>query len=108
MNVKGAKYAGRDRNPRVEGDSFLKLQQSSDITWLLWKEWQEARKLANLRYSFVLHITNADTQRLIATALRNTGQKLVDWPGTWFSTGTNEGKAIMGMWNSVISFVVNL
>jgi hypothetical protein len=60
------------------------------------------------RYLFVLYITNDNTQRLIATALRNMGQKLVDWARIWFSTETNEGKAIMGMRNSLVSFVVKL
>ncbi|KAJ4369598.1 hypothetical protein N0V83_005360 [Neocucurbitaria cava] len=76
-------------------DDLPSLRALSDVLWGFWN--RENENVKNIRYFFVLGVTNEVTNQLIATCLQNAGGKeLSDWPGTSFGTGTEEGHALLG------------
>jgi hypothetical protein len=50
----------------------------------------------NIRYFFMLGISNDQTNELIARCLKNAGKELKEWPGVTFDTATDEGHALLG------------
>jgi hypothetical protein len=50
----------------------------------------------NIRYFFMLGISNDETNELIARCLKNVGKELKEWPGVTFDTATDEGHALLG------------
>lgn len=59
--------------------------------------------VANVRFFFMIGISNDVTNRLIASALRDVRGTLKEWPGTEFGMGTEQGRALLGMWRSTMS-----
>jgi hypothetical protein len=51
----------------------------------------------NIRYFFMLGISNELTNQIIASCLQRAKKELSEWPGTSFSTDTDEGHALLGM-----------
>ncbi|KAF1844423.1 uncharacterized protein K460DRAFT_250326, partial [Cucurbitaria berberidis CBS 394.84] len=85
-------YAGRkDANP----DDLPRLRALSDILWAFWTR-ENSANVMQIRYFFVLGITNDQTNQLIASCLERAGKALVEWPGVSFDTATEEGHALLG------------
>jgi hypothetical protein len=72
-----------------------RLRSFSDILWAYWV--RDNPDVKNIRYLIMLGISNDETNQLIASALKNVGAKLGEWPGTEFGTEGVEGKALLGM-----------
>jgi hypothetical protein len=66
----------------------------SDILWGFWV--RDNPNVKNIRYFFMLGISNDQTQQLIASCLKNAKKELSAWPGVSFNTGTDEGHALLG------------
>ena len=52
--------------------------------------------IQNIKYFFMMGISNDQTNQLIATCLQKKGKQLSEWPGTDFGTETDEGHALLG------------
>ncbi|EMD94635.1 hypothetical protein COCC4DRAFT_147813 [Bipolaris maydis ATCC 48331] len=84
-------YAGK-RSPNLE--DLPALRAFSDILWGYWV--RDNAHVGNVRFLFMIGISNDVTNRLIASALRDVQQTLGEWPGTEFGMGTEQGKALLG------------
>jgi hypothetical protein len=71
-----------------------RLRALSDILWGFWV--RDNPNVKNIRYFFMLGISNDQTQRLIASCLKNAKKELSAWPGVSFNTDTDEGHALLG------------
>lgn len=54
--------------------------------------------MRNIKYFFMMDITNRVTNRLIAKALKSRGEVLGRWPGARFEADGEEGHALLGKW----------
>lgn len=71
-----------------------KLRAFSDVLWGYWN--RNNADIKNIRYFFMLGISNDESNQLIATCLQNAGKRLDEWPGAEFDTSTDEGHALVG------------
>jgi hypothetical protein len=71
-----------------------RLRALSDILWGFWI--RDNPNVKNIRYFFMLGISNDQTQQLIASCLKNAKKELSAWPGVSFNTDTDEGHALLG------------
>lgn len=74
------------------------LQSLFDILWGYWV--RDNANVKNIRYFFMLGISNDQTDQLIASCLKNTQEELKKWPVTSFGTDTDGGHALLGMYHS--------
>ena len=51
----------------------------------------------NVKYFFMLGISNDQTNELVDMCLQKKETTLQEWPGTMFDTSSNEGLALLGM-----------
>ncbi|XPS75852.1 hypothetical protein M3J09_007918 [Ascochyta lentis] len=70
------------------------LRAFSDILWGYWI--RQNPDVKNIRYFFMLGISNEETNQLIAACLAAKGKTLREWPGVRFDTATDEGHALLG------------
>ena len=64
---------------------------------MIWGFWnRDNANVRNIRYFFMIGISNDLTNQLIASCLRNERKQLSEWPGAEFSTTTEEGHALLG------------
>jgi hypothetical protein len=71
-----------------------RLRSLSDILWAYWV--RDNPDVKNIRYLIMLGISNDQTNQLIASALKNVGGTLKEWPGTSFGMDKDEGRALLG------------
>jgi hypothetical protein len=84
-------YGGK-KDPAKE--DLPQLRAFSDVIWGFWN--RDNPNVRNIRYFFMIGISNDATNQLIASCLRNAQKQLSNWPGTQFSTATDEGHALLG------------
>jgi hypothetical protein len=82
---------GKDADPAL----LPRLRSFSDIMWAYWV--RDNPNIKNIRYFFMLGISNDQTNKLIASVLQKTGKTLSEWPGVSVEMDTDEGKALLGM-----------
>ncbi|KAK1908835.1 hypothetical protein P3342_006714 [Pyrenophora teres f. teres] len=70
------------------------LRAFSDVIWGYWN--RNNPDIKNIRYFFMVGISNDLTNQLIASSLVNKKTELTEWPGIEFSTATDEGHALLG------------
>jgi hypothetical protein len=87
-------YANK-KDPDVALLPQLKLL--SDVLWGYWV--RDNSDVENIRYFFMLGISNSLTNQIIASCLQKAKKKLVEWPGVDFGTETDEGHALLGLPN---------
>jgi hypothetical protein len=75
-------------------DDLPQLRAFSDVLWGFWN--RDNDNVGNIRYFFMIGVSNDLTNNLIAFCLRNAKKQLSKWPGTEFSTATDEGYALLG------------
>ncbi|KAI5376525.1 hypothetical protein J4E82_004746 [Alternaria postmessia] len=75
-------------------DDLPQLRAFSDIMWAFWV--RNNPNVRNIRYFFMIGISNDLTNQIIASCLRDAGAELSEWPGTSFSTTTDQGHALLG------------
>ncbi|KAH6644834.1 hypothetical protein C7974DRAFT_420258 [Boeremia exigua] len=71
-----------------------RLRAFSDILWAYWA--RANPDVTNIRFFFMLGISNDETNQLIARCLHNAGKELSEWPGVEFGADTEEGHALIG------------
>ena len=71
-----------------------KLRAFSDVLWGYWN--RNNANVEDVKYFFMLGISNDRTNQLIASCLESKGKVLSEWPGTVFDTATDEGHALLG------------
>ncbi|KAJ4316879.1 hypothetical protein N0V94_005221 [Neodidymelliopsis sp. IMI 364377] len=84
-------YGGRKP---ASTSALPRLRAFSDVLWGYWN--RQNPNIKNIRYFFMLGISNDETNKLIATCLQKSGKTLNEWPGTKFGTETDEGHALVG------------
>ncbi|KAF2621471.1 hypothetical protein BU25DRAFT_379643, partial [Macroventuria anomochaeta] len=84
-------YGGRKP---VDPTKLPRLRAFSDILWGYWN--RNNPDIKNIRYFFMLGISNDQTNQLIDTCLQKAGKQLSEWPGMEFDTKTDEGHALLG------------
>lgn len=70
------------------------LRALSDVLWGFWN--RDNPNIQNIRYFFMLGISNDMTNKIIASCLHKAGKELSEWPGTSFMADTDEGHALIG------------
>ncbi|EDU43710.1 conserved hypothetical protein [Pyrenophora tritici-repentis Pt-1C-BFP] len=75
-------------------DELPELRAFSDVIWGYWN--RNNPDIKNIRYFFMVGISNDLMNELIASSLTNKKARLAKWPGTEFSTATDEGHALLG------------
>lgn len=80
----------------IPKEGLPQLQRFSDIAWLYWS--QIAANKQQIEYFFNVAIINVETQMAIRRALKATNQNFSAWPGAVFSTDSDEGKVLLGMY----------
>jgi hypothetical protein len=85
-------WYGEKRDPDMA--DLPKLRRLSDVLWGFW--FRDNPDIKNIRYFFMIGISNDLTNQLIVSALKNAKKKLTEWPGARYSTETDEGKALLG------------
>ncbi|KAF1914819.1 hypothetical protein BDU57DRAFT_596691 [Ampelomyces quisqualis] len=80
----------KDANPAL----LPRLRFFSDIMWAYWV--RDNPKIKDIRYFFVLGISNDQTNQVIASVLQKKGKTLSAWPGLTVGTESDEGKALLG------------
>jgi hypothetical protein len=83
-----------------------KLRRLSDILWGVWT--RDNPDVKDIRYFFMVGISNDMTNQIMASALKNTNKKLREWPGTKYSTTSDEGKALLGKYTQMPRWVTLL
>ncbi|KAF1994511.1 hypothetical protein P154DRAFT_585619 [Amniculicola lignicola CBS 123094] len=94
-------YMGPKKNPPVT--VFPALKSWSDVTFLQWAGLtsKAGKSAGNIRHIISSPVENKPSQALIARALKNAKKELGAWPGTSFTTTTDEGKALLAAPNGV-------
>jgi hypothetical protein len=82
----GSKDANKEDLPQ--------LRAFSDIVWGFWN--RDNPNIKDIRYFFMIGISNDATNQVIARCLKNVDKALSEWPGAEFSTATDEGHALLG------------
>jgi hypothetical protein len=75
-------------------DDLPQLRAFSDILWGFWV--RNNPNVKNIRYFFMIGISNDLTNQIIASCLHGANKELSEWPGTDFSTATDQGHALLG------------
>jgi hypothetical protein len=101
LNRESPKWAAKDRHPPLPDDELPKLNQFSDVAWIVWKAmhklpWSSETRLHHLRYFMSVSITNVETQKILKRALEANDWELSEWPGHTFERIWPETKAILG------------
>ena len=77
------------------------LRASSDVAWCFWNRAQADPgngSIRHIKYFIVANLVNSETQRLVKRAVASLGKEEPDnWPGNDFSTDTEEGQALLGV-----------
>jgi hypothetical protein len=81
----------RDPDPAL----LPRLRSLSDVLWGFWN--RDNPNIKNIRYFFMLGISNDETNQVIASCLKKAKKELSEWPGTSFKTDTDEGHALLGI-----------
>jgi len=98
QNRLGPYHAAQERRPKVSADQVPPLYRSSDISWAMWlKLAGPIGQLTNIKYYFSLAISNELTSRIMARALKESGDVLSPFPGKRYWTNLPEGSALLGM-----------
>lgn len=71
-----------------------RLRALSDVLWGYWN--RDNPNITNIRYFFMLGISNELTNQIIASCLKKVKKNLAEWPGATFMTNTDEGVALLG------------
>jgi hypothetical protein len=82
------------------------LRSLSDVLWGYWI--RDNPNVKNIRYFFMLGISNDLTNQIIASCLQRAKQELAEWPGTSFSTDSDEGHALLGRLLRIFSPIQDL
>lgn len=69
------------------------LKLLSDVLWGYWV--RDNPNVKNIRYFFMLGISNDLTNQLIASCLQKAKKQLSEWPGVSFDISTDEGHALL-------------
>ncbi|KAH7071743.1 hypothetical protein FB567DRAFT_612413 [Paraphoma chrysanthemicola] len=77
-----------------------RLRSLSDVLWGFWN--RDNPNIKNIRYFFMLGISNEATNQVIASCLQKANKELCEWPGTEFKTDTDQGHAILGTPNGAV------
>ncbi|KAI4697456.1 uncharacterized protein J4E84_000586 [Alternaria hordeiaustralica] len=85
-------WGGGTKEPNK--DDLPQLRAFSDIIWGFWV--RNNPNIKNIRYFFMIAISNEVTNQIIASCLRDRNTELSEWPGTDFSTTTDQGHALLG------------
>jgi hypothetical protein len=70
------------------------LRSFSDVLWGYWN--RDNPNIKNIRYFFMIGISNDHTNEIISSCLLKAKKKLVEWPGVSFTTDTDAGHALLG------------
>ncbi|KAF1928401.1 uncharacterized protein M421DRAFT_92650 [Didymella exigua CBS 183.55] len=103
--VSGAAGAWGVSNPPV--DELPKLRQMSHTARGIWRRVRpDGEGLGNLKYFIVSQVVNAETEHLIADALKTyrlqaRQTELSEWPGVTWAVETQEGAAMLGSPNGL-------
>lgn len=84
----------------IKTQTLSRPSSPSDIFWGYWN--RNNPNVRNIRYFFMLGISNDVTNQLIARCLQNVGKELQEWPGVTFATSTDEGRALLGSPNGAV------
>lgn len=82
-----------NRKP-AEAAKLPALRAFSDLLWGYWSK--NNPDIKNVRFFFMMGISNDQTNALIATCLHNRKETLKEWPGVDFDTNSDEGHALVG------------
>jgi len=85
-------WGGGTKEPNK--NDLPQLRAFSDIIWGFWV--RNNPNIKNIRYFFMIAISNEVTNQIIASCLRDRNTELSEWPGTDFSTSTDQGHALLG------------
>ncbi|KAH7406736.1 hypothetical protein DE146DRAFT_753290 [Phaeosphaeria sp. MPI-PUGE-AT-0046c] len=88
-------WFGNSKDPDIA--LLPRLRSFSDVMWAYWI--RDNPDIQNIRYFFMLGISNDQTNQLIASCLEKAGKKLSEWPGLIFDTSSDEGHALLGSQN---------
>ncbi|KAH6025740.1 hypothetical protein HBI83_061410 [Parastagonospora nodorum] len=91
-------WYGNKKEPPQDQLPHLKLL--SDILWGYWV--RDNPDVKNIRYFFMLGISNDQTNQIIASCLKRAKKELKEWPGASFDTSTEEGHALLGSPNGAV------
>lgn len=80
------------RKPKT--DEVSALRTLADMLWAAWA--RDNSDIKNIRYFWAQGVSNNDTGAILATALKNGGKNLGEWPGTTFNMTSEEGSALLG------------
>lgn len=101
MDRESPRYAGKDREPKVEGSGLPDLQSFSDVAWIYWNGL--SKDPTKIRHFLSVVISNSDTQGIIGRAMRNVNSlAMTPWPGKEFSADSDNGKALLGKCISLV------
>ncbi|KAJ4341283.1 hypothetical protein N0V95_007289 [Ascochyta clinopodiicola] len=78
----------------ADASKLPQLRAFSDVMWGYWVRGNP--NVRNIRYFFMLGVSNDETNQLIARCLEAKGRALSEWPGARFDTKTEEGHALLG------------
>lgn len=103
QNIKSPQKAGKELQDPVPDSMMPKLSRSSDIAWGLWTlaAAGSMERLKNVHFFFSISITNKPTLVTIVRALEDTQSAFAPWPGKLFFTMTEQGKALLGMFDTI-------
>jgi hypothetical protein len=101
LNRESPRWAAPDRIPPVSVEQLPKLNQFSDVSWIIWKAmhkpaWSSETRLNHLKYFMSVSVTNKETQQILKRALEANHWELSEWPGHAFERMWSETKAILG------------
>lgn len=82
-----------NRKP-ADATKLPKLRAFSDVLWGYWN--RDNPDVKNVKFFFMMGISNDQTNALVATCLRKKKEVLKEWPGVEFDTGSDEGHALLG------------
>ncbi|KAF2828230.1 hypothetical protein CC86DRAFT_439187 [Ophiobolus disseminans] len=85
-------WYGNKKDPEIA--QLPHLHALSDILWAFWN--RDNSNVKNIKYFFMLGISNEETNQIVASCLHKAGKTLSEWPGASFMTNTEEGHALLG------------
>ncbi|PVH93611.1 hypothetical protein DM02DRAFT_695477 [Periconia macrospinosa] len=98
MDLLSIPSAAAQRNPPVQGNDLPDINKMSDILFLYWKFYTDnAFDTRNIRYFFMLSVSNHETLGIIKRAFPNVDWSYFpEWPGVTFEGNQPEFRAILG------------
>jgi hypothetical protein len=101
LDRKSPQFAGNERNPKVQEADLPELAAFSDIAWLKWKE-ATGNFPTTMHYFLTLAITNPETRSLLNIVLTRAEEcEVPAWPGLEVDASSEEGYALLGMYQTV-------